>query len=617
MLGLFTTNPASQPSLEKALRASRGKGDILSFSDPGGMGIVAGPHCWQGQGLAVVADAEIYNSVELGGSLNLNGAAVNPAHLLGLLYLEMGIGFLSRLRGIFSFGIVDQRRKRILVGTDRFGVKPIVYAAGGRDFAFGARIQPLLAVFPRFGEAMDHEAFLDYLNLSAIPTPKTIYKGVRKLPPGHLLVFDGASVTVTPWYDIDYAKWPKTESYFLQELPAMIGDSVGAVLDHERARGRQVGAFLSGGTDSSTIVGMMKKFSREVKAFSIGFDEPGYDELGYARITAGHFGAELHEYIVTPKDVLDAIETVVEVYDEPFGNSSVVPAYFCARLAKTHGIDTLLGGDGGDEIFGGNERYAADKVFARYQQIPAVLRKGLLEPLLKIAPAFHPLIEKGKKYVRRANIPLPDRFYSYYPVMALGMENVFSPEFLETLGPYEPAGWARHLVQGAKTVSDLDTLLYLDMKFTITDNDLRKVTGMAEKAGVRVAYPLLDHPLVDFAAAMPAGLKVKGQELRYAFKRSLTDFLPKAVIDKKKHGFGLPIGVWTRTEPTISTFVQDALLAADCTIRPFFRKGFIEEMFKRHLETGAVYYGDILWLLLMLELWHRQQKKGWCRNQGT
>ncbi|KAF0221847.1 MAG: asparagine synthase [Geobacteraceae bacterium] len=556
----------------------------------------------------------IYNARDLAREVGVEPDST--AHLLALLYERFGTDLFTRINGPCAVSIFDKVNGRATIATDRFGIRPIVYLADGKRFISASRIRDILAIPGVDHGGVDPGAVVDYLNLSAVPSPRTVYRNVRKLPPGHFLTLSEKerSPRLVQYYDIDYTVSGLGEAEILTGIPVGIEDAVGSILAAERGAGRQVGAFLSGGTDSSTVTGMIKKLSGNAKTFSIGFDEPGYNELDYARIAARHFGVEHHEYIVTPDDVLAAIDALGDVFDEPFGNASAVPTYFCAQLAREHGVDTLLAGDGGDEIFGGNERYAAGKLFNAYHRIPALLRKGLIEPLVGAAPAAHPVIEKGKKYIRRANIPQPDRFFSYNPVAALGIENIFSPDFIRQLDGHDPNGWARDLWTTARADNELNRHLYLDMKFTITDNDLRKVTGMTEKAGVRVAYPFLDPRLVDFAAHMPVGLKVKGDRLRYAFKESLRNFLPPEIIVKQKHGFGLPIGVWTRSKKNIAEFVKDALLGPSCSISLWLREGFLEEIFRIHRETGAAFYGDVIWHLLMLELWHKKYLL--CKLQG-
>jgi asparagine synthase (glutamine-hydrolysing) len=562
--------------------------------------------------VAVVSDSEIYNFKKLC-QLTDNGPE-NDAHLIALLYLRYGETVFQKIEGSFAFCIVDKKNKKVIVATDRFGIKPVVYSSNERYFVFGPDINTIQSLSMGKKDDIDYEALVDYINFSAIPTPKTIYKHIRKLPPGYFLVMGKGEVSpkLIAYYDISYTENRAGEDYFRRWLPESIELSVKTIIDYESGKGRRIGAFLSGGTDSSTVSGMIKKLTGSVKTFSIGFDEPYYNELDYARLAARHFGAEHYEYMITPEDVLGALDVVINAYDEPFGNASAVPTYFCSRLAKENDVDTLFAGDGGDEIFGGNERYAADKVFSRYRKIPPILREGLIEPLVDASPSALPLMAKGKKYIRRANIPHPDRFFSYNPVITLGKEAIFSSEVLGSIKHYDPVQWARELYNNVKDTDELNRLLYIDMKFTITDNDLRKVTTMSEKAGIKVAYPLLGYGLVDFAASIPASLKVRGTRLRYIFKSALSNFLPNATIRKKKHGFGLPIGIWIRTKNDLAAFVRETLLSSDCSIRPLFREGFIEGLFKIHRETGVSFYGDIIWLLLILELWNKKK----ARNSG-
>jgi asparagine synthase (glutamine-hydrolysing) len=569
---------------------------------------VSGEDTYETKAVCVIAHSDVYNYREL--SKELHTSPRSDAGLIGELYLRYGLRVFAILHGFFSICIIDKIAHKLIAATDRFGVRPLVYCIDGDNFIFGLRIKELLSLAQDDG-GIDGEALIDYLNFSAVPTPKTIYRRIRKLPPGHFLVVQGGDPQpkLTQYYDITYPIENREEEYFLRGIPESVEESVKLVLGYERAKGRRIGAFLSGGTDSSTVTGMIKKISGSVKTFSIGFDEPGYNELEYARITANHFGAEYHEYIVTPHDVLRSLDSVLGAFDEPFGNASAVPTYYCALLAKEHGVDTLLSGDGGDEIFGGNERYAANHVFSIYHRIPIHVRKNILEPALFLLPSSITLVDKGKRYIRRANIQQPERFFSYNPVSALGRETIFSPEFLSSINGYDPVAWARELYHTVQAEDELNKLLYIDMKFTITDNDLRKVNAASEEAGLRVAYPLLDHKLVDLAATMPVSFKVKGRVLRYLFKKAFAGFLPSEVIQKKKHGFGLPIGVWIGTKESISSYVRETLLSSNCTIGPFFRSGFVENLFALHRSTGSAFYGDILWLLLTLELWHKSMKK--------
>jgi asparagine synthase (glutamine-hydrolysing) len=570
-------------------------------------GLAYGSNVYEDENITVIAESSIYNYHDL--LVNDPGKVHNEALLIGSLYLDSGTKAFEKIRGPFAACIIDKKTKALVLATDRFGIKPVFYSNDRYSFNFGTRINEILFLADSASEEIDYEAVVDYMNFSAIPTPKTIYRGIKKLPPAHFLVInlDRMSPHIEKYYDIEYTDGRKDEDYFIKNVPLLIEDAVRTVTDYEMMSGGNIGAFLSGGTDSSTIAGMIKKTTGMVKTFSIGFDEPGYNELDYARIAARHYGSEHHEYMVSPDDVIRAVDMIVDSFDEPFGNASAIPTYFCALLANEKGVDSLLAGDGGDEVFGGNERYAATRIFDMYHNVPAFLRDGLIEPLLQVAPSSIPIIDKGKKYIKRARIPQPERFFSYNPVSAIGMEHIFSRDFLSCLNGYDNLQWAKELYVSALADNDLNRLLYIDMKFTITDNDLRKVNTMSAKAGVKVSYPFLDHILVNFAATMPASMKVNGTQLRYIFKKSLKDFLPVDIIKKKKHGFGLPIGIWIRTKDRLSSFVKDHLLSRSCSIRPYLKKDFIDEMFTQHRDTGSAYYGDIIYLLLVLELWNKKR----------
>jgi asparagine synthase (glutamine-hydrolysing) len=587
-------------------RRGRDRDSCVSCS---GWAVACGSNMFEDEYVCVFSDSEIYNSQDL--SRLLGAEPHNDSHLVSLLYRTYGMLTFEKLRGQFALSIIDKKQQKLIIATDRFGIKPVVYYTCHDTFIFGTRIKMIHSLSQSAISEIDYEAVVDYINFSAVPTPKTIFKGIRKLPPGHFLTVERTDMRprITQYYDIEYLKEIKDEKYIINSLPDLVEESSRDILEYESSLGRRVGAFLSGGTDSSTLTGMIRKIAGSVKTFSIGFDEQGYNELHYARITVKHFKAEHCEYMVTPEDVLKTIEVLHEAYDEPFGNSSVVPTYFCARMAKEHGIDTLLAGDGGDEIFGGNERYASDRIFSRYRAIPALIRRGIIEPVMSASPASIGIIGKGKKYIRRANIPHPDRFYSYNPVAAFGKEKIFSSDLLKLVNGYDTVAWARELFGAARADNELNRLLYIDMKFTITDNDIRKVSSMSQMAGIRTAYPFLDHHLVDFAATIPGSLKVKGTYLRYIFKKALMDFLPAEVITKKKHGFGLPIGIWLRTKKNLSSFARETLLAPDCTIKPFFREGFIGELFELHRASAAAFYGDIIWLLMLFELWNKKTIK--------
>ena len=304
-----------------------------------------------------------------------------------------------------------------------------------------------------------------------------------------------------------------------------------------------------------------------------------------------------------PKDIVDAIPMIAAAYDEPFGNDSAVPAYYCARMAREDGVRVMLAGDGGDEIFGGNARYAKQRMFETYQLLPEVLRRRLIEPVVAHVPGGRivPPLRKLRSYVQQASVPLPDRLESYNFLNRAPLADILAPEFLATVDTLEPLTLLRETYERTTSRSYIDRMMHLDLTHTLADNDLRKVSRMCEVAGVEARYPLLDDALVEFSGELPPSFKVRGIRLRYFFKQALKDFLPPEIIAKTKHGFGMPFGLWLRDYPPLSEQVHESLRAFQR--RGIVRTEYIATLLREH-ETGhATYYGIMIWVLMMLEQW--------------
>jgi len=305
---------------------------------------------------------------------------------------------------------------------------------------------------------------------------------------------------------------------------------------------------------------------------------------------------------VTPQDVTDLIELLPKIYDEPFGNASVIPAFYCAHHAGGNGIEVMLGGDGGDEIFGGNERYVTNLIFQRYLNLPENMRTKLIEPLLALMPDKG-LFYKAKRYVRRANIPNPERFFSYNLLAEVSPDTIFRQDFINGVHLNTFMDIARNHYQNADPADDTDRLLYLDMKFTITDNDIRKVTPMVEAAGLRVRYPLLDRDLVDFTTTIPPDLKVKWKKNRYIFKQAMKGFLPDEIINKSKHGMGLPVTPWFKKDAKMRELLYDTVFTGTTKLSQYIKPDFINQIKTSFEDDSSSYYGDNLWVFLVLEQW--------------
>jgi asparagine synthase (glutamine-hydrolysing) len=561
------------------------------------------PNLHRNQRVLLACDADLLNEAELTAVAGQSGQRASTAELLAALYERDGERFVERLRGAFAIVLWDLAERRLVAALDAFGMKRLVWYDDGKALLVSSRVDAVRAAAGHL--EVNPRAVANVLNFSANLAPETIFTGVQRLQPGTILSASERETRTTRYWDMRYGTGAgESEADLARQLESVVERAVSAhCLDESIG---SVGAFLSGGTDSSTVLGMMTRaMGPPVKAFSIGFDEPGFNELEYAEIAARAFGAEHHTYLVSAQDCASSLTKIVGSFDEPFGNSSAVATYFCARLAAEAGVRTLLAGDGGDELFGGNEWYATDQVFERYHSVPRLLRTAVIEPLVRL-PIETRLTRKARGYIRRATMPGVERVLSFQFLRTHPPDQVFDGDFVRSLGSYTVLDIPSGHYAGAPARDHLDRLLYVDMKITIADNDLPKVTCASELAGVRTRFPFLDRSVAEFSGRIPARLKVKGVQKRYLFKRAFRTLLPSPIIHKKKHGFGIPVALWMRSDPRMRELTHDTLLSARAAGRGYFRRQFIEELLRRHDTGDDIYYGDILWTFLMLELWHRQ-----------
>ena len=523
-------------------------------------------------------------------------------------YIKNGIRAVHDLRGDFSSAVWDGRQEDLYLVVDRFRVHPIFYYEDDEKLAFASRMKSLLACPFPIQRTINPHALADVMAFSAITTDRTVFQEVKKLPPGHILICRNGQASIRQYWDFNFLEPNQaSESVLTQQLKAEFEDAVSVRVAADA--NRKVGAFLSGGIDSSTVTGVLTRITKgPIKCFSIGFGEQRFNEMEYARIAARHFGSEHHEYYVTPQDTFDAIPKLLDSFDEPFANASAIPTYFCAKMALEHGVDVLYAGDGGDELFAGNERYSSQRIFDHYTRLPHALRNWLVKPAVNALAGLTGLnlFVLGKKYIRRASIPLPDRLYSYGLFNVLPMSQLFEEDMLNAIGPgYDPYDPIRQHYFKASAVTDLDRQLYIDLKITISDNDLLKVTRMTQAAGVTVRFPFLDHKLAEFAVRVPAKIKMPSRELRVFFKRAYSDLLPQEILAKTKHGFGLPIPVWLRTDKRLNDMMHELVLGARTIQRGMFKMKALEELVDRHRTEAGSFYGDILWDVMVWELWMR------------
>ncbi|MGF1616072.1 MAG: asparagine synthetase B family protein [Gammaproteobacteria bacterium] len=564
------------------LAAWAGGGHADLYTNPSLTVACAGQVHWQAEGFGSLARAK------------------GSAYAIAEGYRAHGSEFLQHLHGAFSVAVLDPDRESVVLAIDRAGIERLCYAVTPEGIVFAPAAEAVVR-HPGVAPRLDRQSLYHYLYFHVVPAPGSVFEGVHKLLPGQVVVFRHGRVQTAFYWRLEYQEENLASIDELgREFRGLLDRCVERALEGVDA----VGCFLSGGTDSSTLVGVLQgQRTAAVPTFSIGFEAPGFDESFYSELVAKHFQTDHHHYYVTAKDVVEAVPKVAAAYDEPFGNASAVPAYYCARLAREGGISTLLAGDGGDELFGGNERYATQKLFELYARVPKLLRQGILEPLL-LQPAVVrrlPLLRKVPRYIEQALIPLPERLQTYNLLHMTPLDEVLHPDLLGAIDSEEPQRLLREVYGRAQAQTALNRMLHLDLKITLADNDLPKVSRMGELAGVHVRYPLLDDEMVAFSGGVPSRLKVKGQRLRYFFKYALRDLLPREVLTKTKHGFGLPFGLWMRDDARLHELARDSL--NQLLGRGWVNPRYVDMLWQRHGAEHATYYGDMIWVLMMLEQW--------------
>ncbi|MGH7161874.1 MAG: asparagine synthetase B family protein, partial [Planctomycetota bacterium] len=516
-------------------------------------------------------------------------------------YRARGPRILESLAGPFAVAVLRDRNGEALLAVDRAAVGSLTYAAEGGCLVFSTHGDSL-AAHPSGRAELDRQSLYDYLYFHVVPGPATIRRGHRRVLPGEWVRWKDGRVATGAYWRMEYREDDATPLPRLErEFREVVRESV-----RRAAEGGRPGCFLSGGTDSSTVSGMVREATgTPARTFSIGFQAEGYDEMEYAREAARRFRCEHHEHYVTPEDVAAAVPRIAAIYSDPFGNASAAPTYCCARAARELGVDLMLAGDGGDELFAGNERYATQWLFDLYGRVPRLLRRGLVEPLLSAVPAGDRLwpVRKARSYVRQANVPMPDRLMTYNVLDRLGAGRVLDADFLQGVDTSRPGAWQREIYDGARATTLVNRMMALDLRITLADCDLPKVGRMCELAGVRVAYPFLSDEVIAFSARVPSRWKIKRTRLRWFFKHALRDFLPRKILTKRKHGFGLPFGVWLRDRRPLQELAYDSL--ADLKKRRVVRAAFVDELVHAHRTGHAAYHGTFIWVLMMLEQWYK------------
>lgn len=516
--------------------------------------------------------------------------------------LEHPESTLAGLGGPFAIAVICPARQEVLLAVDRFAIENLFYTQKSDGIAFANRSRTL-ATHPAIGNRFSLQAVFESIYFHWLPGPSAGYIGMERLLPGHYAHWRAGKLAIKPYwqprFDVDLGTTEAAQCAALREGLEL------AV--KRRLPERHAACFLSGGLDSSTVTGYAAKHRPEdTVAYTIGFEADGYDEMEFARTVARHFGVRHESYYVTPHDVIQALPAIIDEFDAPFGNASAIPTYYCAKLAAEHGHRSMLAGDGGDELFGGNERYSKQLMFEHYWRMPAALRKGLLEPLLAHSP-FGKLggpFAKAASYVRQASVPLPHRLMTYNLLNFVKPETFLHPDVLAGLDSAAPSRVLQDMYEAPAGTDTLNRLLKLDWRITLADSDLPKVSRMCALAGVDVSYPMLDEAVVDVSLRLPPPTKATPSVLRPLYRKAFAEFLPQATLTKSKQGFGLPFGVWLHKQPELRLFAEVELSALEQ--RGVLAAGFRDKFLSGKIAEHPAYFGTLAWILLALGVWLRQ-----------
>ncbi len=542
----------------------------------------------------VVLNGEIYNFRELRKDLEGRGhvfSTLTDTETIVHLYEEHGERCVDHLRGMFAFAVWDEKRKRLLLARDRLGVKPLYYAEVAGRLVFASELKALLDL-PYVQPEINWESARHLFTFLTTPSSESIVKGVRKLPAAHMLVASpGRAPRITPYWDVHFAPdYGRTVPDLVAELRSLLDESVRLRLVSDVP----LGAFLSGGLDSSAVVATMARHvTGPVRTFSIGFKDPAYDESAHARRVAREFGTEHHELILEP-DVLDVVEDVAWHLDEPFGDASAIPTYMVSKLAAEH-VKVVLSGDGGDEVFAGYDRYVVE-AGRRALRLPAPARRSL-----GALAALLPDGMSGRNLLRNLSLDGHDRYLDASTLFRRDdMRRLFRPEVFRRMSAGDPR--SEELEQLARGGSHWQSAAqYLDLKAYLPLDILTKVDRMSMAHSLEAREPLLDHRLVEFAARIPPELTLRAGTTKWIFKEAMRGILPDAIIDRRKQGFAVPLGRWFRGR--LAPYLRDLLLSKRSREREIFNAAEIERLIQKHESKREL---DMqLWTLLSFELWCR------------
>jgi asparagine synthase (glutamine-hydrolysing) len=559
----------------------------------------------------IVFNGEIFNFLELRPELEKRGhhlTTKSDTETIIHLYEDFGADCVKKLRGMFGLAIYDKNKRKLLLARDRLGKKPLHYALHNGKLYFASEIKSILAVAPELAE-VNSQGLLEYLWYGYVPDPITAFTGIQKLPPGHLLEFENGKINIRQYWELpEYGtQSPASEEECLEELERRLFEATKIRLISDVP----LGAFLSGGTDSSTVVAMMARASSgPVKTFSIGFKKDDFNESDYARIVAKKFGTDHHEMILEP-DVVNTVEHLTSSLEEPFGDSSMLPTYYVSQMARKH-VTVALSGDGGDEIFAGYDRYSIHARRRVFEHIPGWARDLYRNQIFPRLPNSM----QGRKFTYNISLPWQERYIdglSFVPAFERDTP-LLSEDFRAILRRSDdPSNVLRRYFASAPAKDPVSQLLYVDAKTYMVADILTKVDRMSMLNSLEVRVPILDHEFVEYATSLTVNWKLRGNKQKYILRKLAERVgVPREVLYRQKQGFSLPLVHWMRNELKDMLMI---LLEPRTLDRGYFVAEGVRKLMDDHLHRGRTMTGR-LWRLLMFELWHRNFLEKFVRPAG-
>ncbi len=545
------------------------------------------------QSIAAIIGKPVWKTEEL----RQYAREVGASAALAAAYQKDDVRFLEQISGSFAFVIIDAIKDTLLLGVDHLARLPLYYTRQNNGLIFGSSARTVLAHSCSKAK-ISEQGLYDYLYFHMSPSPNTVYKNIEKLAPAHYLKITHGKIDVQPYFQPHFDEIPQRRfSSMAKELRSQLKAAVERSITHNDS----TGVLLDHSIDSASVTGMLAEFSEHpTRAYAVIFEGEIDDDIALARTTAKQFGVTLNEYTVTPDDLLEALPDIASSYDEPFGSTSALRTYFCARLAADDGITHLLSGDGGNEIFAGNQRYKQQSKFDRYQKIPLSLRTHFIDPLGNALPDQTPFA-RIKNYIAQANRPLPDRLQTFNFMNRHAVNGIFSSDFIAAIDTSAPTRLQQQVYQQLEGASTLNRLLYFDWRFHLADDTLKTARPACALAGVDINFPLLDDELIAFAGTIPSRWKMKSKHLHYFYKKALKGWLPDATLKYKQRNPSTNFNRWMTDHKPLQELTYDNLLKLKQ--RNFLNPVFIDQLIERHRAGNAEQYNDFIWLLSTLQLW--------------